>query len=83
MAQIRHDSVNSTNRMESDLFNSDLCHFHMAAFTLQVLMTNSDFVTISDFLDDMRFICDSERDIASLVSDLRLCVLNAAPFENR
>ncbi len=24
-----------------------------------------------------------ERDIASLVSDLRLCVLNAAPFENR
>ncbi len=24
-----------------------------AAFTLQVLMTNSDFVTISDFLDDM------------------------------
>ncbi len=27
-----------------------------------------------------RFICDSERNIASLVSDLRLCVLNAAPF---
>ncbi len=25
----------------------------MAAFTLQVLMTNSDFVTISDFLDDV------------------------------
>ncbi len=24
-----------------------------AAFTLQVLMTNSDFVTISDFLDDV------------------------------
>ncbi len=24
-----------------------------------------------------------ERDIASLVSELRLCVLNAAPFENR
>ncbi len=27
--------------------------------------------------------CDNERDIASLVSDLRLCVLNASPFENR
>ncbi len=25
----------------------------MAAFTLQVLMTNSDFVTISNFLDDV------------------------------
>ncbi len=30
-----------------------------------------------------RFNCDNERDIASLVSDLRLCVLNASPFENR
>ncbi len=30
-----------------------------------------------------RFICDNESDIASLVSKLRLCVLNAAPFENR
>ncbi len=27
--------------------------FSLAAFTLQVLMTNSDFVTISDFLDDV------------------------------
>ncbi len=26
--------------------------------------------------------CDIERDIAKLVSELRLCVLNAAPFEN-
>ncbi len=26
--------------------------------------------------------CDSEREIAQLVSDLRLCVLNAAPYEN-
>ncbi len=24
-----HDSVNSTNCMESDLFDPDLCHFHM------------------------------------------------------
>ncbi len=24
-----HDSVNSTNRMESDIFNSDLCHFSL------------------------------------------------------
>ncbi len=30
-----------------------------------------------------RFICDYESDIVSLVSDLRLRVLNAAPFENR
>ncbi len=30
-----------------------------------------------------RFICDNESDIASLVSDLRLGVLNAALFENR
>ncbi len=29
------------------------------------------------------FICDNERNIALLVSDLRLCVLNAAPFESR
>ncbi len=26
--------------------------------------------------------CDSEREIAELVRELRLCVLNAAPFEN-
>ncbi len=31
----------------------------------------------------MRFICDIERDIAKLVSELQLCILSAAPFENR
>ncbi len=43
-------------------------------------MLTSDAISLSLWqMNRLRY----ERDIASLVSDLRLCVLNATPFENR
>ncbi len=51
-----------------------------AAFNTQ---SRSSLTSYAICAQNRRWIaCDSEREIALLVSDLRLCVLNAAPFEN-